>query len=180
MPRNHYVNNKKLLEYMTAFRASYLESQREGKIRPVIPDYIGECIMYIANRYSNKSNFRNYPFKEEMVSDGIETCIKYLHNFDPEKSSNPFAYFTQVIHFSFLSRIKKEKMQLYVKQKSLQNFYFEGLLADQELGPQHNVNVELDNPYMSELVETIDAKRESDKKIATQKKLDKVEKFYEE
>ena len=56
----------------------------------------------IANHLSFKPNFVNYMFKEDMISDGIENCVQYVHNFDPEKSQNPFAYFTQIIHYAFL------------------------------------------------------------------------------
>jgi hypothetical protein len=59
-------------------------------------------------------------FRDEMISDGIENCLQYIHNFDPEKSSNPFAYFTQVIYFAFLRRIAKEKKQLEIKTKILE------------------------------------------------------------
>jgi hypothetical protein len=66
---------------------------------------------------SQKPNFANYPFKEEMIGDGIENCLMYAHNFNPRKSKNPFSYFTQIIYFAFLRRIEKEKKQAYVKLK---------------------------------------------------------------
>ena len=77
--------------------------------------------MQIAVHLSYKSNFINYGFREDMISDGIENCIQYIHNFDPDKSKNPFAYFTQIIYYAFLRRIQKEKKSLYVKYKSLEN-----------------------------------------------------------
>ena len=75
--------------------------------------------MKIAERLSHRPNFINYAFREEMVSDGIENCVMYASNFNPEKSSNPFAYFTQIIYYAFLRRIEKEKKQLYIKYKTM-------------------------------------------------------------
>ena len=95
-----------------------LEKETE---RPRVPNYIGECIMKIAQHLSYKPNFINYTYKDEMISDGIENCLLYIDNFNPEKSSNPFAYFTQIIYYAFIRRIQKEKKQTYVKYKSLEN-----------------------------------------------------------
>lgn len=176
----HYVDNKKLLSVMTEYKKLLDESKINNTEPPRIPDYVGICLMDIAERLSDKSNFRNYPFRDEMMADGVETCIKYIYNFDPEKSNNPFAYFTSIIYYAFLNRIKKEKKELYTKQKSLQNLYFQGLLADQDIlnGSEHSINIDLDNPYMTELVENIDSKREMKRKQTSDKKV-KVEKFYE-
>lgn len=77
--------------------------------------------MKIAQHLSYKPNFINYTYKDEMISDGIENCLLYIDNFNPEKSSNPFAYFTQIIYYAFIRRIQKEKKQTYVKYKSLEN-----------------------------------------------------------
>jgi len=117
----HYVDNKQFLQYMIEFKAATKEAKEAGKELPTVPDDIGKIFMSIANRLSYKSNFINYAFREDMISDGIENCIQYIHNFDPEKSKNPFAYFTQIIYYAFLRRIQKEKKQLYVKYKSLEN-----------------------------------------------------------
>lgn len=117
----HYVDNKKLYQCIVEYRTKVLESKKTGETKPKIPEYIGHCVLLIANRLSTKPNFINYPFREEMVSDGIENCICYIDNFDPFKSDNPFAYFTQIIYFAFLRRIQKEKKQLYIKHKTLEN-----------------------------------------------------------
>lgn len=177
---DHYVDNKKLLTVMIEYKRLLNESKENDTEPPQIPNYVGICLMDIAQRLSNKPNFRNYPFRDEMMADGVETCIKYIYNFDPDKSNNPFAYFTSIIYYAFLNRIKKEKKELYTKQKSLQNLYFQGLLADQDIlnGSEHSINVDLDNPYMNELVESIDTKKDEKKKAKSDKKV-KVEKFYE-
>ena len=119
--RNHYVDNKALLASMIVYRDSVIDAKSKDQERPRVPNYIGECIMKIAQHLSYKPNFINYTYKEEMISDGIENCLLYIDNFNPEKSSNPFAYFTQIIYYAFIRRIQKEKKQTYVKYKSLEN-----------------------------------------------------------
>ena len=119
--RNHYVDNKKLLEEMKKYKASVNSAVAQNIERPRVPNYIGECIMKIAQHLSYKPNFINYTYKDDMISDGIENCLLYIDNFNPEKSQNPFAYFTQIIYYAFIRRIQKEKKQTYVKYKSLEN-----------------------------------------------------------
>ena len=114
----HYVNNKDFLKVLVDYKEKCKQAKTEGKPKPPIPNYVGECFLKIAEGYSHRPNFINYTYREEMVSDGIENCLMYFENFDPAKSSNPFAYFTQIIHYAFLRRIDKEKKQLYVKYKS--------------------------------------------------------------
>lgn len=116
----NYVNNKEFLEAITVYRKKALEAKEKGLPKPRVPNYIGECFLKIATHLSYKPNFVNYMFRDEMISDGIENCLQYIHNFDPEKSNNPFAYFTQVIYFAFLRRIAKEKKQLEIKTKILE------------------------------------------------------------
>ena len=88
---------------------------------PIVSDYMGECFYKIATHLSYRPNFINYTYREEMVGDGIENCIRYAKNFNPEKSKNPFAYFTQIIYYAFLRRIAKEKKQTTIKEKIVQN-----------------------------------------------------------
>ncbi len=115
--KEHYVNNKEFLQAMISFRDSVMLAEKNGEERPRVTPYIGECLMKIAVHLSHKPNFINYTFKEEMISDGIENCLQYIDNFNPEKSQNPFAYFTQIIYYAFLRRIQKEKKHLYTKYK---------------------------------------------------------------
>ena len=124
MPRKkqHYVDNSKLLEVMSEYREQYLIAKDNDIEPPPIPDYAGECFLKIAEKLSHRPNFINYAFREEMVSDGIENCVMYANNFNPEKSQNPFAYFTQIIYYAFLRRIEKEKKQLYIKYKTMNEF----------------------------------------------------------
>ena len=117
----HYVDNKKFLAAMTEYRALRIKAEEEGKPRPTVSNYIGECYLKIANHLSYRPNFINYTYRDDMISDGIENCLQYMDNFDPEKSNNPFAYFTQIIYYAFIRRIQKEKKQQDVKAKLIAN-----------------------------------------------------------
>ena len=116
----HYVNYKQLLEALIVYKSKVKEALENEKPKPRITNYLGECFLKIATHLSYKPNFVNYMFREDMISDGIENCVQYINNFDPEKSRNPFAYFTQIIHYAFLRRIQKEKKQMEIKNKILE------------------------------------------------------------
>ena len=117
----HYVDNQKFLEEMIVYKGKCKDAKSKGELEPQISEYVGECFMKIAQRLSFRPNFINYAFREDMISDGIENCVQYIRNFDPEKSKNPFAYFTQIIYFAFIRRIQKEKKQLYIKYKTMES-----------------------------------------------------------
>ena len=119
--KQHYVDNEKFLVVMSDYREKYLQAKDDEEELPIIPDYAGECFLKIAERLSHRPNFINYAFREEMVSDGIENCVMYASNFNPEKSTNPFAYFTQIIYYAFIRSITKEKKQSAIKQKIIDN-----------------------------------------------------------
>ena len=129
----HYVNNKEFLAALIKYREDIEIAQLQDKQKPTIPRYIGECFLKIANHLSFKPNFVNYMFKEDMISDGIENCVQYIHNFNPEKSQNPFAYFTQIIHYAFLRRIQREKRQLEIKNKILECSGYSEVFEDNSL-----------------------------------------------
>ncbi len=120
-----YVDNEKFLEAMREYKAKVQEAQEKGLQKPQVSNYIGECILKIATHLSYRPNFINYTYRDDMILDGIENCIQYVDNFDPNKSSNPFAYFTQIIYYAFLRRIMKEKKQSYIKGKLIQDMPFE-------------------------------------------------------
>ena len=149
----HYVNNKELLEALIVYRSkvekSFIElngreptkadRSQNWKGKPPITNYLGECFLKIATHLSYKPNFVNYMFRDDMISDGIENCVQYIHNFDPEKSKNPFAYFTQIIHYAFLRRIQKEKKQLEIKTKIIERTGFdEVMMVDDSLLSGHS------------------------------------------
>jgi len=118
---NHYIDNKEFFTAMCEWKDAIAEAEDQGESsRPPVTNYIGECFMKISERLAQKPNFAMYPYKEEMISDAIENCVMYAHNFNPEKSVNPFSYFTQIIYYAFLRRIEKEKKQSYIKFKLMQ------------------------------------------------------------
>ena len=126
----HYVNNKEFLAALIKYREDVEIARLQDKTKPVIPRYIGECFLKIANHLSYRPNFINYTYRDEMISDGIENCLQYVHNFNPDKSNNPFAYFTQIIYYAFLRRIQKEKKQSHVKNKLIENMTVDETLID--------------------------------------------------
>ena len=124
MPRaksEHYVDNKRLYAEMQDYLNAVKEAEESGDDKPRIPEYIGECLLKISTRLSTKPNFINYTYRDEMISDGIENCVNYIGNFNPEKSKNPFSYFTQIIYYAFLRRIQKEKKQNYIKYRIIES-----------------------------------------------------------
>ena len=125
----HYVNNKELLEALIVYREKVAYAKENDLVKPRITNYLGECFLKIATHLSYKPNFVNYMFRDDMISDGIENCVQYIHNFDPEKSRNPFAYFTQIIHYAFLRRIQKEKKQLEIKTKIIERSGFDEVMV---------------------------------------------------
>ena len=123
----HYVNNKEFLAAMVEYKKLVNKAKREGKKDPRVPDYIGECFLKIANHLSYRPNFINYTYRDDMISDGIENCLQYLNNFNPDTSNNPFAYFTQIIYYAFIRRIQKEKKQTTIKQRMIQEANYDDL-----------------------------------------------------
>jgi len=125
----HYVNNKDFHDALIVYKRKVDSAKEKNLPKPRIPEYIGECFFKIATHLSYRPNFVNYMFREDMISDGIENCVQYIHNFDPNKSSNPFAYFTQIIHYAFLRRIQKEKKQLEIKTKIIERTGFDEVMT---------------------------------------------------
>ena len=118
----HYIDNQKFLKEILEYKKTVRSAEKAGLSKPGVSNYIGKCFMDIAENLAKKPNFTNYPFKEEMIGDAVENCIMYVTNFNPAKSKNPFAFFTQIIFFAFLRRIQKEKKQLYIKMKQFEEF----------------------------------------------------------
>tara|TARA_Y100001938_G_C7864873_1_gene317435 strand:- start:31 stop:579 length:549 start_codon:yes stop_codon:yes gene_type:complete len=170
----HYVDNKKFLEEMKKYRKKVLSARKRNHRDPKINDYIGECFLKIANHLSYRPNFINYTYKEDMISDGIENCLQYVANFDPEKSSNPFAYFTQIIYYAFIRRIQKEKKQTSIKQKLILK---SGL---DEIVRQEGDNEEYQNSYADFLRKNMivdeEPKKEEKPKLK-KRKINKLEYF---
>ena len=153
----HYVDNKKFLQAMTEYRDKCNKAEEKGRKKPPVTNYIGECFLKIANHLSYRPNFINYTYRDDMISDGIENCLQYMSKFNPEKSSNPFAYFTQIIYYAFIRRIQKEKKQMQVKAKIIANAGVENMM-DQLAGD--------DTHYQSQMLDFLqrNSKEEEPKK----------------
>ena len=137
----YYVNNKEFLAAITVYRQKVHAAEEAGEPRPRVTNYLGSCFLKIATHLSYKPNFVNYMFREDMISDGIENCVQYIHNFNPEKSTNPFAYFTQIIHYAFLRRIQKEKKQMEIREKIIEKSgYDEVMHVDDDGGYSSDYN----------------------------------------
>jgi len=140
----HYVNNKEFLAAIVERKGLIKEAEESDLPKPQVSNYLGECILKIANHLSYRPNFINYTYRDEMISDGIENSLQYIDNFDPEKSKNPFAYFTQIIYFAFIRRITKEKKQQKIKDKLLRRSNISDMIAVQE----HDDDVVYQNQYI--------------------------------
>jgi hypothetical protein len=165
----NYVDNKQLYATILDYKANVKQAKEDGTDKPHIPNYVGECILLIAQRLATKPNFINYSYRDEMISDGIENCISYFDNFDPAKSDNPFAYFTQIIYYAFLRRIQKEKKQVYIKHKTSEHSMLFNELVQQGEDGEFNVNaMEFDTENISDFIkafeENIDKKKVKRKK----------------
>lgn len=173
----NYVNNAEFLSAIVTYRNQCAEAEESGEPDPPIPNYIGQCIYQIATRLASKPNFSGYSYKDEMISDGLENAVQALGNFDPDKSSNPFAYFTQIIWYAFLRRIDKEKKQLYIRHKVIENSVVFGTAVEKDdAGVDGDPTyIDLANEYMNDFVKTYENKlaekkaKENAKKIGLEK-----------
>ena len=175
----HYVDNAKFLEAMIEYKREYNKSKESDTDLPMISEYLGSVFLKIAQRLSFRPNFINYAFKNDMISDGIENCLHYIHNFNPEKSNNPFAYFTQIIYYAFIRRIQKEKKQLYIKYKSMQNYSTAPEYMDQEKANNNFISLsDYENSDFKIMVdEFVDTFEKSKKKKAVKKTESNLELF---
>jgi hypothetical protein len=141
----HYVNNKEFHDALIQYKMSVKKAKSEGKPTPKITNYLGDCFLKIATHLSYRPNFVNYMFREDMISDGVENCVQYIHNFDVERS-NPFAYFTQIVYYAFLRRIQKEKKQMEIKEKIIERSgYSEVFAVDDDGSNSSDYNTIKDN-----------------------------------
>lgn len=176
----HYVNNKEFTEAVSEYANAYKESVAKGDKKPMMSNYIGECIYKIATRLSTRPNFVNYTYRDEMISDAIENCIQYIGNFDSEKSKNAFAYITQICYYAFLRRIQREKKQSFIKQKMIEES--SGLLSsfdtiDGEYDPKYvNTSVE----WMQENMNPVNYEPKKSKKKKKESLLDDYLDDYED
>ena len=122
----HYVNNREFSQSVVDYVNLVTEAREKNNEDPKIPEYIGRCFLKIAEGLSRKPNFGGYTYREEMVMDGVENCIKAIMNYDVEKATrtglpNAFAYFTQIVWYAFLRRIQKEKKYQDIKERYMEH-----------------------------------------------------------
>ncbi len=170
--QKHYINNPDFLRALIEYKEAKNLSTKNKTEPPPIPNYIGECFMKIAEGLSHKPNFINYTYRDEMMSDGIENCLMYFDNFNPDKSNNPFAYFTQIIYYAFLRRIQKEKKQTYVKYKATEQM---GILDEMEMMELEDGSTRQFELYdnIAEFIETYEDAKEKKKEVKKPKGIEK-------
>jgi len=160
----HYVDNKKFFDALVEYKKQVDYAVANRLEKPKVSEYLGECFLKIATHLSYKANFINYSYKDDMISDGIENCLTAVEKFDPSRSTNPFAYYTQIIYFAFVRRIQKEKKQQATKYKLLENIDLDQLLehsTDNEEYTNHIIEL------MRKQVDTIEPER---REVTTKKK----------
>ena len=127
--KEHYVNNAEFLAAIVKYKDKVVIAQEKGLPKPRVSNYIGGCFLKIAQHLSYRPNFINYMYKDDMIADGYENCVQYIKNFNPEKSKNPFAYFTQIVYYAFLRRIAKEKRQMDIKDKIIDKYGYSDIFT---------------------------------------------------
>ena len=157
----HYVDNSKFLEELVKYKKKVTEAKDKNIPKPIVSNYLGECFLKIATHLSYKANFINYTYRDDMISDGIENCLVAVDKFDPEKSKNPFAYYTQIIYFAFVRRIQKEKKQQATKYKILENIDLNQLLVHSD-GNEEYVSQVID--LMKRQMDNVESDRKEIKK----------------
>lgn len=170
----HYVNNADFSNAVVEYVKSANEAKADNKTIPVIPNYIAECFLRISEGLSHKSNFIRYTYREEMVMDAVENCLKAIYNYDLSTATrtgrpNAFAYFTQIAWYAFLRRIAKEK-----KQQDIKLSYLSKVNVEQLLGDLDEIDLQQTQYVVESLRQRIDRVKDTDKAVKeygkTQKK----------
>ena len=171
----HYVNNADFSQAVVDYVKTVNEATKNNEKRPIVPDYIAQCFLRIAEGLSHKSNFIRYTYREEMVMDGVENCLKAIENYNIEAATrtgkpNAFAYFTQITWYAFLRRIAKEKKQQDVKLKYLTQSGIENFI-DNDLGD--DMSQQVAGAFVDTLRHRIDKIKTADTEIKEYVKLEK-------
>jgi len=163
----HYVNNADFSQAVVEYVNTVQEAKKNNQPLPVVPDYIAQCFLRIAEGLSHKSNFIRYTYREEMVMDAVENCLKAIENYNLEAATrtgkpNAFAYFTQITWYAFLRRISKEKKQQDIKLKYLTSSGIENFI-DNELGD--DMSQQVVGAFVDTLRDRIDKVRNVDAEV---------------
>ena len=159
----HYVNNKEFSQAVVRYVRALNEAQKTEDKLPIVPNYIAACFLKIAEGLSHKSNFIRYTYREEMVMDAVENCLKAIENYNVEAATrtgtpNAFAYFTQISWYAFLRRIAKEKKQQDIKIKYMTSSGIEEYITTEGDAASKAVI----NQFVDTLKDTIDKVKEKD------------------
>lgn len=176
----HYVNNKEFSQAVVDYCTEVKEWQKEGATsRPIVPDYVASCFLKIAEGLSHKANFVRYTYREEMVMDAVENCLRAIENYNIEAATrsglpNAFAYFTQISWYAFLRRIEREKKQQniklkYISEADISSFIERGEDADMGSAPEMS-------PFVDTLRSRIDSVKEADREFKEYSKEEKKRK----
>ena len=173
----HYVNNAQFSQAVVNYVTSCNEAKAAGKEQPIVPNYIADCFLRICEGLSHKHNFIRYTYREEMVMDAVENCLKAINNYNIEAATrtglpNAFAYFTQISWYAFLRRIAKEKKQQDVKEKYLTEAGIESFITH-SAGPESNQVVQ---HFVDELRDRIDKIKTVDTNVKEFAKVEKMRK----
>lgn len=179
----HYVNNKLFSQSVVDYVSSVKEAEAEGREPAKVPDYIADCFMKISTGLSHKSNFIRYTYKEEMIMDAVENCLKAIHNYNIEAATrtglpNAFAYFTQICYYAFIRRITKEKKQQDIKYKFIEQCGIEDFVHQDENGGVNDYQIS-ETAYVDQLKERIERVKETDRSMKEFKKIEKERKKLE-
>ena len=175
----HYVNNREFSQAVVDYVNLVKKAKTENTEIPRITEYIGRCFLRIAEGLSHKPNFVRYTYREEMVMDGVENCMKAIMNYNIEAatrtgSPNAFAYFTQINYYAFIRRIMKEKKQQDIKFRYIEHAGIEDFMSNSE-NTGTNMNG-IENGFIDTLKKRIGRVKDVDVKVKEFKKKDKKEK----
>src|SRR3990167_3413716 len=163
----HYIDNKVFLQAMLDYRKSVQRAKRNKEVKPQVPEYIGECFIKIANHLAFKHNFINYTYREDMILDAIENCLTYVDNFDPKRSTNPFAYFTQIAYYAFVRRIVKEQRHQQTRFRYIESLDLNDVVRMAQDSGEHNNEFIAFLKKQADLAATeLEAERNKPKKMA--------------
>jgi len=173
----HYVNNRDFSSAVVEYVKTVRSAEEKGDPLPIVPDYIAECFLKIAEGLSHKSNFIRYTYREEMVMDAVENCLKAVTNFNIDtqtRTGNPnaFSYFTQICYYAFLRRLAKEKRQQDIKFRFIERAGVEDFVAE---GDETMAN-DVGRAFVDQLRDRIDKVRDHDKQIKEFSKEEKTTK----
>ena len=168
----HYVNNAQFSEAVVEYVKHARELESQGLEKPRINDYIASCFLKIAEGLSHKANFVRYTYREEMMMDAVENCLKAIDNYNLETATrtgkpNAFAYFTQISWYAFLRRIEREKKQQDIKMRYLTESGIEDLISEES---QNDDAFRQTQAFVDELRGRIDIVKESDKVVKAYEK----------